>query len=623
MNLSSHLEALLDNLPAKPGCYLMKNAEGKVIYVGKAINLRNRVRSYFHSSAQQHPKTRQLVRKIDNIEWIVVGSELEALILEMNLIKKYRPHYNVRLKDDKRYPYIKVHWADPFPKVTVTRQMVQDGSRYFGPYTSVWAVHQTLDILRRIFPYLTCDREITGKDERACLYYDIKLCSAPCIGAVNQETYRQMIDDLCQFLAGRTEPIVSRLRAEMEQAADELRFERAAALRDQIHAIESVVERQKVVSSDYIDSDVLALARSNGEAVVQVFFIRAGKLMGRDYFLLEGADETSDADVMAEFLKQFYDQASTVPPQVLLPEEIEECQIIRQWLSQKRGGDERVEILVPRQGQQMELVQMAAENAAETLHVLKAQWEADKHRQEIALSELQQALGLAHPPNRIECYDISNTQGTAAVGSMVVFEQGVPSKSLYRRFNIRTVSGPNDFASMEEVLMRRFNRWKAAEEQAAADTPGKKVDKAFAMLPDLLIVDGGKGQLGRAVEVLRKFDLLEKVPVAGLAKQNEELFIPGRMAPIVLPRQSQGLYLIQRVRDEAHRFAITAHRSRRAKEGIASRLEKIPGIGPARRKALLNHFGSIDNILEASEKDLRQVPGITPELAQSIKAHLE
>jgi len=619
-DISEHVQAQLDTLPTKPGCYIMKGEGGKVIYVGKAINLRNRVRSYFHARAQHERKIERLVHEIREIEWIVVGSELEALILEMNLIKKHRPHYNVRLKDDKRYPYVKVHWADPFPKVTVTRQMMNDGSRYFGPYTSVWAVHQTLDVLRRIFPYLTCDREITGHDERACLYHDIKLCTAPCIGAINQVSYRQMIDDLCQFLQGRTEPIVSRMQLEMEHAAEELHFERAAALRDQIRAIENVVERQKVVSSDYIDSDVLALARSDGDACVQVFFIRGGKLIGRDYFLLEGATDTSDSDVMGQFIEQFYDQASSVPPRVLLPHEVEEAQIIRQWLSQKRE-DHKVEILVPRQGQQQELVQMATENAVETLHALQAQWQADRHRQEQALSELQEALSLPVPLTRIECYDISNTQGTAAVGSMVVFEQGIPKKNLYRRFNIRTVSGPDDFASMEEVLTRRFNRWKVALE--TAQEPGKKPDQAFSRLPDLLIVDGGKGQLGRAVTVLERFDLLGKVPVAGLAKQQEELFTPGRESSILLPRQSQSLYLIQRVRDEAHRFAITSHRNLRTKTGIASRLDKVPGIGPARRKALLTRFGSIEDIRNASVEELSAVPGINQALAQNLKEQLD
>lgn len=620
MEVSEHLKSILDSAPTKSGCYMMKDVGGKVIYIGKAINLRNRLRSYFHASAMQNLKTRKMVRRIADIDWIVVGSELEALILEMNLIKKYRPHFNVRLKDDKRYPYIKVHWANPFPKLTVTRQMVNDGSRYFGPYTSVWAVHQTLDVLRRIFPYLTCDREITGEDKRACLYYDIKLCTAPCIGAINQDDYRQVIDDLCQFLSGRTEPILSRLQDEMRVASSELQFERAATLRDQINAIEKVVERQKVVSTEYIDSDVIAMARSDGEACVQVFFIRGGKLIGREYFLLQGAEGSADADVMSGFIKQFYDQASMVPSQVLLPHEIEEAQIIKQWLSSRRPG-ESFEILIPHEGQQRELIQLAAENAADTLKALQARWHAEKHRQTEALAELKSALKLPAPPNRIECYDISNTQGTSAVGSMVVFEQGVPSKKLYRRFNIRSVSGPDDFASMEEVLLRRFNRWQAAQE--LIDQPGEKVDQSFALLPDLLIVDGGKGQLGRAVAVLEKYNLLDKFPVAGLAKQNEYLFVPGQPDPIMLKERSQGLFLLQRIRDEAHRFAITSHRKRRTKSGIASRLDTIAGIGPARRKALLGKFGSIQNILDASVAEISAIPGISESLAHTIKTQLE
>jgi excinuclease ABC subunit C len=623
MELNEHLKSILENVPTKPGCYLMKDESGQVIYVGKANNLRNRVRSYFHSNKLNgsYPdlKTRHLVKNIRDIDWIIVGSELEALILEMTLIKKHRPHYNVRLKDDKRYPYIKVHWADPFPKVTVTRQMVEDGSRYYGPYTSVWAVHQTLDVLRRIFPYLTCDRVITGQDERACLYFDIKLCSAPCIGAIDQAGYRQMIADLCQFLEGRTEPIVQRLQHDMQQAAEELEFERAASIRDQIVAIDKVVERQKVVSTEYIDSDVIAMARSDGEACMQVFFIRGGKLIGRDYFLMEGTQDIPDANVMAEFIKQFYDQTPVVPPQLLLPQEVEEAHIIKQWLSSRRGN--AVELKVPKHGPHEELIQMAAENAADTLASLKAQWQADRHRQTQALVELQQALGLPDPPNRIECYDISNTQGTAAVGSMVVFEQGTPSKKLYRRFNIRSVTGPDDFASMEEVLQRRFNRWLSAKE--AQEVPGKKPDPAFALLPDLLLVDGGKGQLSRAVEVLARFGLRDQVPVASLAKQHEEIFLPEQPYPVMLPRHSQGLYMIQRVRDEAHRFAITSHRKRRDKAGVASRLDSIPGVGPTRRKQLLNHFGSIKSIETASIEDLQAVPGIPRKVAEAIKAHLE
>ena len=395
MELSEHLKGTLATLPAKAGCYLYRNTAGEVIYVGKAINLRNRVRSYFHADSAHDAKTRRLVRDIVNIEWIVVGSELEALILEMNLIKKHRPKYNVRLKDDKRYPYIKVHWAEPFPKVTVTRQMAEDGSRYFGPYTSAWAVYQTLDVLRRIFPYLTCDREITGLDARACLYHDIKLCTAPCIGAINQAGYRQMISDLMDFLSGRSEGILTRLELDMQKASEEMRFEKAGALRDQLKAVQSIIERQKVVfATDYLDSDVLAMARSDGEACVQIFFIRGGKLIGREYFILEGTEDTADSEVIGQFVKQFYTEAASVPQQLMLPGEIEEAQIISQWLRSRRGG-EKVEIFVPKEGQPHELVQMAAENATETLSALRAQWQADAHKQE-------QALGLFRLPHDVQ-----------------------------------------------------------------------------------------------------------------------------------------------------------------------------------------------------------------------------
>jgi excinuclease ABC subunit C len=619
MPLTEHIQGILATLPTKPGCYIMRNQAGDVIYVGKAINLRNRVRSYFQERADQERKVLKLVEQVQDLEWIVVGSELEALILEMNLIKKYRPRFNVRLKDDKRYPYIKVHLQQPFPKVTVTRQMVNDGARYFGPYTSVWAVHQTLDLLRHIFPYLTCDREITGKDARPCLYYDIKLCSGPCIGAIDQAGYRQLIQDLCSFLDGHTDPIVNRLKTEMSSAAEALNFEKAALIRDQLNSIERVVEKQKVISNDQSDSDVLALARADGEACVQIFFIRNGKLMGREYFVLEGTEEIPDADVIGEFLKQFYSEAAAIPDKVLLPNEIEEALIINQWLNSRRGG-QKVELLVPKSGTNSELVAMAAENAVETLQALKAQWEADKNKQTEALTEIQQALHLPEPPNRIECYDISNTQGNASVGSMVVFEQGTPSRSMYRHFNIKTVSGPDDFSSMEEVLTRRFKRWQSAQESQQV---GAKPDPSFSVLPDLLIVDGGKGQLGRAVKVLEEFNLTELVPVMGLAKQQEEIFRPHTEESIILPKHSQGLYLIQRVRDEAHRFAITAHRKARGKIGVASRMDAIPGIGPKRRRALLERFGDIEGIRQASVEALQEVSGITEEIAQALKSGLE
>jgi excinuclease ABC subunit C len=610
----------LEGLPAKPGCYLMKGERGNVLYVGKAVNLRSRVRSYFQPSAQHGRKTAELVAKVAGVEWIVVGSELEALILEMNLIKRHRPKYNVRLKDDKRYPYIRVHWSDPFPKVTVTRRLKEDGSRYYGPYTSVWAVHQTLDVLRRIFPYLTCDRVITGDDRRACLYYDIKLCSGPCIGAVDEPTYRAMIQDLCRFLEGHTEPIVDRLQDEMRKAAGSMAFEKAAAVRDQLAAIEKVVEGQKVVSRQKINSDVIAFAREKGNACVQVFFIRSGKLIGREYFVLEGTEQADESEILESFLKQFYEKTPYVPPRVLLPNHVEEARIIESWLTQKRKSTARVQLVVPQRGRSRELVELAAENAADTLAMLRAQWEHDRSKHVQALAELKEALNLSEPPNRVECYDISNLQGTAAAGSMVVFEQGTPNKRLYRKFTIRAVQGQDDFASMEEVLERRFRRWQIAREERKK--PGAKLDQAFGLLPDLLLVDGGKGQLGRAVAVLESYGLLEKVPVASLAKSHEELFVPGRKDPIVLPRRSQGLYLVQRLRDEAHRFAIGQHRSQRRRSTLSSRLDSVEGIGPAKRKALLTIFGDIEGLRKADLSDLVAVPGISRKLAQRVKAAL-
>jgi excinuclease ABC subunit C len=497
--------------------------------------------------------------------------------------------------------------------------MIRDGSRYFGPYTSVRSVHETLDILRKAFPYLTCDRVITGQDERACLYYDIKLCAAPCIGAVSQAEYREMIQGLIDFLQGRSDEMVERLARQMQAASDALDFERAAWLRDQLWAIERVVQRQKVVSTADVSQDVIAFAREDNETCVQVFFIRGGKIIGREYFVLEGTEDETPAGIMTEFVKQFYDDAAEVPPEVLLPHEVDEALVLEQWLRSKRGH--KVVLTVPRRGQKRELIQMATDNAVETLAMLRAQWQADTHRQETALLELQQALGLNGPPNRIECYDVSNTQGTAISASRVVFVQGVARKSEYRKFNIRTVADhADDYASMREALDRRFKRWQ--DGQYCEADPTQKRDQTWDILPDLLIVDGGKGQLGVAVEVLEGYGLMGQVPVIGLAKQREEIFAPSRPEPILLPRRSEGLYLVQRIRDEAHRFAITQHRQRRAKIGVASQLDAVPGIGPAKRKALLDAFGSLKAIRAASAEELSAVPGISPELAETIKATL-
>jgi excinuclease ABC subunit C len=611
---------ILKNLPTKPGVYLYKNEAGKVIYIGKAVNLRARVRSYFHQSAQHAPKTRRLVQEIADIEFIVAGSELEALLLENTLIKKHQPRYNVRLKDDKRYPYIKVNWQDPFPRVTTTRRVLEDGARYFGPYTAAGAAYQTLDLARKIFPYLTCTRNITGHDERACLYYHIGRCAAPCIGVVNQEEYRAIIDGLCDFLSGQTQPVVADLQRQMQEAAEALDFEKAGLIRDQLRAIESVVEKQKVVSPDLTDEDVIAFARENSEACMQVFFIRGGRLIGREYFLLEGTAEEDDRAIMTSFLKQFYDQVSNVPPEILLPQQVDEVMIIRDWLRSKRGAN--VVLKVPRRGQKRELVQMAAENAAETLAHLRAQWQADESKQSEALSDLQQHLNLFEPPLRIECYDVSTLQGTNTVASMVVFVKGVPRKSDYRRFKIQGVKGQDDFASMQEVLRRRFKRMQDAGYQVT-ESPGKKDEyNAWSLLPNLVIVDGGKGQLNAALEVLDEFELRDALAIAGLAKREEELFVPGQSEPVILPRSSQGLFLVQRIRDEAHRFAVGYHRKLRSKHGIASQLDQIPGIGPRRRQALLKAFGSIQAIRAASVEELAAVPGMTRRAAEQVKSSL-
>ncbi len=615
------LQDKLKNLPPKPGVYLYRNAANKVIYVGKAVNLRNRVRSYFHQSAQHSAKTHSLVRDIADLEFIIAGSELEALLLENTLIKKHQPRYNVRLKDDKHYPYIKVHWQDPFPKVTITRQLLNDEARYFGPYTASWAAYQTLDLVRKIYPYLTCTRPITGNDAQACLYYHIGRCAAPCIGAIGQTDYRTMIDGLCNFLSGNTDEVIAQLKQEMMAASEALDYEKAAALRDQIRAIERVVERQKVISIETVDEDVIAFARSDNDACVQVFFIRGGKLMGREYFLLDGVDQVEDKEVLTSFLKQFYNQVNDVPPEILLPEEVDELMIIRDWLKSKRGA--KVSLTVPRQGQEQELVHMAAENATETLTHLKAQWDVNESKQSTALSELQTYLNLPEDPLRIECYDISTLQGTHTVASMVVFVKGVARKSDYRRFKMKTVIGkPDDFAAMAEVLRRRLTRLR--DERKTEDMPGKSKDEVnpWQLGPNLMIIDGGKGQLNAALQILAEFDLQGVISIISLAKREEAVFLPHQPEPVILPRTSQGLYLLQRIRDEAHRFAITYNRNLRRQAGVASQLDSVPGIGPKRRKALLATFGSVKKIKEATIEDIVKVPGLNRKIAEAIKSHL-
>jgi len=613
------LKEQLSSIPAKPGVYLLKDESGKVIYVGKAVNLRSRVRSYFHASANHSPKTHYLRQEIADLDFIVTASEVEALILECNLIKKYQPRYNVRLKDDKRYPYIKITWQEPYPRIYTVRQMQNDGAKYYGPFTATWAVSQTLDLLRKIFPYLTCKREITGQDRRPCLYYHISRCPGPCIGAVSQEEYRAQVSQICRFLEGKAEEIIDDLRTQMLAASERLEFERAAALRDQIVALERVIERQRIVSSDLRDEDVIALARQDGDACVQVFFIRRGKLIGREYFVLEGTADEDDRQIMTSFVKQFYNKAAYVPPEILLQSEIDEAAIIQSWLRSKRGTG--VTLKVPRRGQKKDLVQMAAENAAETLAHLRAQWLLDEGKSVEALTELQKHLELARPPARIECYDISNIQGQAATGSMVVFVKGMPRKSDYRRFQIRSVKGADDYAMMQEVLRRRLRRATSSPE-LQAERKGSTHEEAWAILPDLIVIDGGKGQLNAALEVLDEYGLREAVSVVGLAKEREEIFVPGHPDPILLPRGSRGLSLMQHIRDEAHRFALQYHRHLREKKTLLSTLEEIPGIGPRRRQALLKHFGSLESIREATVEELMAVPGMSRRAAEQVKEYL-
>jgi excinuclease ABC subunit C len=617
MDIKASIQQKLDHLPRQTGVYIMRNVKERVIYVGKAVNLASRVRSYFHTSAQEDAKTRRLVAEIDDLEWIITDGEVEALILEANLIKKYRPRFNIRLKDDKRYPYLKVTNED-FPKVLITRRMLRDGGRYFGPYTSTAALRETLDLLRRLFPYRTCDREITGKDSRACLYHDLGLCTAPCIGAIDKERYNATIELLIRFMGGETEEVMADLLVQIQVAATEMQYERAAQLRDRYQSLQHVMERQRIITTAATNQDVVAIARDDGNACVEVYFVRNGKLLGREYFVMEGGHLEADEDIVTAFLQQFYTDAAMVPPEILLPSRIAEAEVLEQWLRTKRG--DVVYLSVPHEGPGKELLDLAATNAAETMRMLKAQWEMDQHRSERALSELQEALDLPRPPVRMECYDISTTQGVEVVGSMVVFEHGVAKKSHYRRFKIRTVVGQDDFASMREVLLRRFDRWRRINE---GELKGTRGSQAWAMLPDLLIVDGGKGQLSTAVEVLEAFDLLDKVPVVGLAKRHEEIFKPNRRLPVRLEPSDPAILLLRRIRDEAHRFAITYHRQQRTKRGLASQIDEIPGIGPVKRKALLRHFGSLNEIQKASVEELAKAPGISRVLATNIHDHFE
>ena len=609
------LEEKLKILPARPGVYLYRDGDGKILYVGKAVSLKSRVRSYFQPGAQLPPKTRVMVDKVADLDYIVTDSEVEALILEQNLIKEHRPRYNVLLKDDKSYPYLKITLGDNFPRVTITRRRIKDGSRYFGPYTRVGAVNEALRLLKKLFPFRSCKKREPEKRERPCLNHHIERCLGPCCGLVDREKYRAMIQEVCLFLEGRQEDLVRQLTARMEEAAEKLEFEQAARLRDQIQAVREVVEKQKIISSGFEDQDVAALAETFDETCVMLFFIRGGKLIGREHFMLKGTEGLSRPEAATAFIKQYYNAADLIPAEILLSEEIrEEKAVIEKWLSGKRGA--KVSLKTPRRGKKKKLVELAAQNALLTLEQIRADGAVGRDDIAGALAELARGLGLACSPRRLECYDISNTQGAESVASMVVFEEGKPARDQYRRFRIRTVEGPDDFASMQEVLRRRFTR--AVEERDLLNTGRLSSKEArFHQLPDLVIVDGGKGQLSAARHVMHELGF-SRIPAFGLAKEEENLFAEGQSDPIVLPAGSRALYLLQRLRDEAHRFALAYHRNLRGKAGLKSLLDEVEGIGEVRRRALLKAFGSLAEIEKASLGELAAVQGMNRKAARAV-----
>jgi excinuclease ABC subunit C len=615
--VTPELAATLKNLPDRPGVYLMRDSRGDVVYVGKAQSLRNRVRSYWQKQAMaplEGHRIRNVVDRIADVEYTITDSVSEALLLEANLIKRYRPRFNVRLKDDKSYPYIKVTLADDFPRIERTRKLVEDGSRYFGPYASATSVDESMNLVRRLFPFRTCTIEINEGERalpRPCLLYHIKRCQGPCIQAVSKADYRAQIDQIELFLEGRQETVARALTAEMKAASDRTDYEQAAVLRDKVRAIERTMESQKMAAFRRTELDLVGLARQDNQAAIQLFAIRDGKAIGRDVFLLDAAHEAPDEEVLSSFLEQFYARATSIPRQILVPFQLTDATDLEAFLSGRRGGP--VHLMTPQRGERRELMALATRNAAETLAREQARWLADQGKTLAALEELAAALELPGPPYRIECYDISNVQGSDSVGSMVVFEEGKPRTGEYRRFKIRTVVGANDFASHQEVLRRRFRRARNGEE-------GNAEELRWAM-PDLVIIDGGKGQVAAAKEVLDELGLHD-LPLAGLAKEREELFLPGRSDPIVLPPTSSALYLVQRLRDEAHRFAITYHRDLRSKRQTHSAFDDLPGVGPKRRRALLRVFGSAKRVREAPVEQIAAVPGIGPSLAAKIKESL-
>ncbi|MCC2671575.1 MAG: excinuclease subunit [Armatimonadetes bacterium] len=610
IHMTDALQHKLSQLPDKPGCYLFKDASGQVLYVGKAEVLRNRVRSYFQDSAAHSARIRIMVSRVADLETVVTDSAVEALLFECNLIKKHRPHFNVRLRDDKHYPYICLTMDEPFPRPIIVRRVKKDGNRYFGPYTSSWAMRQALRVIKSVFQLRGCARKIEeGDKQKLCLDYHLGLCSGPCAGMVERAEYLKAVHEVSLFLEGRSERALEKLTAEMEQAAEDLNFEAAARLRDQIQAIERVVERQKVLSTGLEDQDVVALVSDGVQTCAAVLQMRAGRLLGQERILLDGAHPDELSEATRQFVEQYYQKILQFPRHLLLSHDVESRDLLETWLTLRRDASPesteraRVRVSVPQKGEKRRLVELAATNARQHLEERKSQFAADQAKADQAMMELQEGLELPNLPYRIECYDISNTMGQESVGAMVVFEGGQPKKSDYRKFKIKTVEGPNDFASIQEMLRRRLQR-------------GAEGDGKFAEMPDLIVIDGGKGQLSAAMEVER--ELAVEIPTVGLAKKYEEVFKPDRSQSILLPRNSQALFLLQRIRDEAHRFGLTFHRNLRSKRQTRSALDEIPGIGEKRRLALLKHFGSVDKMKLATQDELARAPGMNRPAAEKL-----
>ena len=674
--MNEKIQSVLNSLPHKPGIYIMKDADGTILYVGKAILLYNRVRSYFQESTDLSPKNRSMVAKIDDIEFLVVQNEVEALVLESNYIKQYRPKYNVLLRDDKNYPYIKVSLTEDFPRVYRVRSFKRDGNRYFGPYTNSGAVDATLDVLNKLFAFRTCRYDASSwappRDgeppanwklkllPRPCTQYYIHRCIAPCVAYASRAEYDAVIQQVILFLEGKHDEVLKDLGTQMEHAAENLNFEDAARIRDRIKAVERILEKQRIINTEgQDDQDVVALASGDDETCAQVFFFRNGKLVGREYFILQGTRDSTPGEIMTSFLQQFYETSTHIPAEIIVEVEPDDRAILQTWLKERRknvaapgSSQAAINISVPKRGDKVRLVEMVKQNAREVLEQQRIKWLTDSQKTQLALEELQEALNLATPPQRIECYDISNTQGTNSVGAMVVFEAGRPKNSEYRRFKIKTVEGANDYASHQEVLRRRFRKaaQAASHEGSVDEETAVALDEALTggngevsdgaeigedtnklhhewALPDLVIIDGGKGHLSAAMEVMQELNL--DIPTIGVAKEDhtktsslEEIYIPGATEPIILPRSSQGLYMVQRIRDEAHRFSITYHRKVRSERTFKSVLDEIPGIGPKRKQALMKHFGSVRAISAASIDELAALDGMTHDAAEKVKEYI-